>query len=151
MALPERRLAEIADLVIWYPQFGDDFEAARPGLRQAALDSMACMFTDCIWQEACNLLLAHVHATAHLLISNQKVAGSDGGKTGDDREVASMSMGPVSKSWVTAGNAGSASDQWWSTTPAGRAFLDLRDALGPVPVAPGGGCDDVAIGGCFGC
>lgn len=145
----EVRLATIEDLVCWYPQFGDQFEAQRPGLRQKALDQQACLF-DCHELWGCSLTIAHVHATAHLLWANTKAAGTDGGKGGDDREVASMSMGPVSKSWVTAGASGG-DDTWWTTTPAGRAYLQLREQLGPTPLAPGGGCDTVGFGGCFGC
>ena len=100
--LPENRLAEIADLEKWYPQFGADFETARPGFRQCILDSTACLF-ECV--ETCRLLEAHVHATAHQLMRNkQATSGSGDGSKGG--RVLAQSMGPVSRTYEGSGATG---------------------------------------------
>lgn len=148
MAVPEQRLAEIADLEMWYPQFGTIYETARPGMRQAAIDNATCMFEDeCLW--GCSLLMAHVHLTAHMLIVNQRVSGGDGTKSGDKGKKISMKMGPVSTTFEASTATGGTGEL--STTASGQAFMRLRDELGPMGLEPGGrGCDDFdGIGGCF--
>lgn len=147
--IPESRLAELADLEVWYPKFGAAFEASHPGFRQTVLDSMACLFQGCAWQGECRLTEAHVQATAHRLIIFQKQ--NSGGASGGlgKGTVSSMSMGPVRVSFEGSTDGGQSGD--WSSTPAGRAYLEIRDELGPVALAPGGaGCDDLGMfsGGC---
>lgn len=144
MALPETRLAEIADLVKWYPQFGDEYEIARPGMRQCAIDHTTCLFEDeCLW--GCQLLLAHIHAAAHTLTVNQRSSGGDGDDA-DKGRIASMSMGPVRVAYESSTATGMTGE--WSSTSAGQAFLRIRDELGPMSYVPDTGCDDFLGGIC---
>lgn len=149
--LPTSRLAEIADLEQWYPKFGAAFETLWPDFRQLVLDSTACLFEGCIWEDVCRLTEAHAHAAAHRLsiFQKQNKSGSTGGF--DKGPVSAMSMGPVSTSFEGSTTGGQSGD--WSSSSPGRAYLEIRDELGPVALADGGrGCDDefgILIGGCF--
>ncbi len=148
-SLPDSRLAELADLEVWYPTFGAAFETKFPGFRQTVLDSTSCIFQAEVWQGECRLIEAHVHAAAHRLtvFNRQNKKGATTGGT-DKGTVASMSMGPVSVSFEGSGTGGQTGD--WSSTTAGRAYLEIRDEIGPVALAPGeGGCEDfnVLLGG----
>ena len=147
--IPESRLAEIADLECFYPTFGAAFEILFPGARQKFLDTTACLFIEQIWTESCRLTEAHSHAAAHrLTIFNRQ---NKGGPTGglDKGPVSAQSMGPVSVSFEGSTSGGQMGD--WSSTSAGRAYLEIRDELGPVAVTPDGrGCDDgigIFVGG----
>lgn len=149
-ALPTSRLAELADLELWYPKFGAAFELLWPGFRQLVLDSTSCIFQGCAWQGECRLTEAHAHAAAHRLIIFQRQNKGAGIGGLDKGAIKSMSMGPVSTTFESNTAGGQSGD--WSSTTAGRAYLEIRDELGPVALAPGGGgdCDDfgIVVGGC---
>jgi hypothetical protein len=136
-ALPENRLAEIADLEKWYPQFGAAYEVLRPGFRQCVLDSTSCLFDDCL--EICRLLEAHVHATAHQLMRN--LLATSGSGDGSKGKVLSQKMGPVSRTYEGSTVTGFEGD--WATTIAGQAYLQILEEQGPVAITPGGrSCSD---------
>jgi hypothetical protein len=125
------------DLLLVFP----GLSTTDPALRALMLEQAQCQFNACAW--GCSLLLGHVYLTAHML---SVVAG--GASNGAGGDITSKTMGPVSIGYSAPAaltNGGAFGD-----TAAGRQYLALRDALGPMPMGPNGfDCGDFfAAAGC---
>lgn len=126
-----------ADLLLVFP----GLTTTDPALRALMLEQAKCQFNECVW--GCSLLLGHVYLTAHMLTMANGGASTGGG----GGAVTGKSMGPVSISY--AAPTSGTSDGAFGETAAGRQYLALRSALGPMPMGPDGfSCGDIFVGGC---
>ena len=125
-----------ADLLRVYP----GLSTSDPALRELMLEQAKCQFNECAW--GCSLFLGHVYLTAHMITMASGGAATSGGKT-----VVGKSMGPVSVSYLAPST--SSSDGVYGETAAGRQYLAMRNALGPMPMGPEGfSCEDELPWGC---
>jgi hypothetical protein len=111
-----------ADLLQVFPELS----SADPALRALMLEQTKSQFNEDMWGSS--LLLGHIYLTAHMLTVVGGGAGSGGGGA-----VTGQSMGPVSISFAAPMIA--PDDGAFAETAAGRQYIALRDALGPVPGA----------------
>ena len=125
------------ELLLVYPSLS----TLDPALRALMLEQAKCQFSECAW--GCSLLLGHVYLTAHML-----TMATGGPNDGAGGQVTSKSMGPVSIGYSDPG--ASADSGSFGETAAGRQYVALRDALGPMPIGPNG-FDCFAIVGCGPC
>lgn len=126
-----------SDLLTVFPSLS----TTSPALRALMLEQARCQFNECVW--GCSLFLGHIYLTAHMLTMANGGASTGGG----GGQVTSKSMGPVSIGY--AAPTSSTSDGAFGETAAGRQYVALRNALGPVPMgAFGFDCGDGWIGGC---
>lgn len=108
--------ATFADVILWYPSLAS---TAAP-MQTAAIEAAKAYFDADVWGDA--LTMGHTHMAAHVVMG---LSGSSGG--GASGPASSMSMGPVS---ITYALPTAVTTSLFGSTPAGRAFLALRESLG---------------------
>jgi hypothetical protein len=89
-------------------------------MQTAAIEAAKAYFDESVWGDA--LTMGHTHMTAHVIMG---LSGASGG--GASGPASSMSMGPVS---ITYALPAAVTTSLFGSTPAGRAFLALRESLG---------------------
>jgi hypothetical protein len=88
---------------------------------QGAIDDQACFLGLCAWGECAST--GSKYAAAHqILLAHPELPG--GGQQGLESGNAD---GPASRSWAVSPAA--ASDLWWSSSPCGLMYLELRKPI----------------------